>query len=65
MAILRKLGPLSKPLMKVLLYKKLDNMENEKQVVQNYLEQINLLPGSSELALIYILNPGGVAIKPL
>jgi cardiolipin-specific phospholipase len=64
-SLLRKLGPLSKYIMKIYGYRKLKSLESHKEIMENYLEQINLLPGSGELALIYILNPGGVAKKPL
>lgn len=63
--ILRKLGPLSQKFMKVYAHHKLGHLGQGKDIIGSYLEQINLLPGSGELALIYILNPGGVAIKPL
>lgn len=63
--IMRKLGPISKSFMKVYSHKKFQTLGSDKEIMESYLEQINLLPGSGELALIYILNPGGVAIKPL
>ena len=64
-SILRKTGPFSQKLMKVYSSHKLARLGDDKDSMETYLEQINLLPGSGEHALIYLLNPGGVAIKPL
>lgn len=64
-SIFRKIGPFSQFLMKTYSRYKLSNLGQDQEVMQSYLEQINLLPASGELALIYILNPGGVSIKPL
>lgn len=64
-SILRNAGPLSEKLLRIYSYQKLKSLGSEKGVMQDYLEQINLLPGSSDLALIYILNPGGMGKSPL
>jgi len=64
-SILRNAGPLSEKLLRIYSHDKLKSLGSEKKLMQDYLEQINLLPGSSDLALIYILNPGGMGIKPL
>lgn len=64
-SILRNAGPFSHKLMQIYSYEKLKTLGVDKEVMQSYLEQINLLSGSGELALIYILNPGGMGISPL
>jgi pimeloyl-ACP methyl ester carboxylesterase len=63
--ILRNSGPLSENLLKIYSYEKLRSLGKDKILMQSYLEQINLLPASGELSLIYILNPGGMGISPL
>lgn len=64
-SILRNAGPFSEKLLRIYSYEKLKSLGSEKKLMQDYLEQINLLPGSGDLALIYILNPGGMGINPL
>jgi len=66
LALLRKSGPFSKKLMKLYSKRKLLGLSPEEmQVVEDYLEQINLMPGSGDLALQYIFEAGGWAKNPL
>lgn len=52
--ILRKTGPLTGVLLKS--YMKYNVPENERPALKNFLEQVNLLPGSGEHGISYILD---------
>jgi cardiolipin-specific phospholipase len=65
-SLLRKAGPLSGKLIKVYTDRKLITLPpEEKELIERYLEQINLLPGSGEYGLIHVLEPGAWARYPL
>jgi abhydrolase domain-containing protein 5 len=64
--ILRKAGPFSGKLMQLYGSKKLSTLDNrERELIEMYLEQVNLLPGSGEYGLIHVILPGGWARRPL
>ena len=54
--LMRKFGPLSGKIMKGYMRGRNDLPEKEQIVMEEYLEQINLLPGSGEHAVNYILD---------
>lgn len=65
-SMLRKAGPFSKKVLKFYTRRRLLALKGlELETVEDYLEQICLLPGSGEYGLIYILEPGAYAHKPL
>jgi len=64
--ILRKVGPLSWFMIKFFVNDRFQELTLEELAhVKDYLEQINLMPASGELALVHILEPGAWAFKPL
>lgn len=65
-SLMRKAGPMSGKLLELFSLKKFCSIPREEtSYLESYLEQINLMSGSGELALIYILHPGGYAKNPL
>ena len=64
--MLRKAGPFSRKVLRFYTRRRLLALRGvELDTVEDYLEQICLLPGSGEYGLIYILEPGAYARKPL
>ena len=65
-SMLRKAGPLSGRLIKLYTRKRLASLPKEEIILlEKYLEQINLLPGSGEFGITYILEEGAWARNPL
>jgi cardiolipin-specific phospholipase len=65
-SMLRKAGPFSGKLIRLYTRKRLASLPLEEiKVLEKYLEQINLLPGSGEFALVHILEEGAWARHPL
>lgn len=65
-SLLQLTGPLSGWLLGLYTQQRLGNMDSlERKAVQLYMEQICLLPSSGDRALVYILEPGTYAYKPL
>ena len=64
--ILRIFGPISHKFLGGMLSNRAGSLSpQEEEVMKQYLEQINLLPGSGEYALAHILYPGAWAKYPL
>lgn len=65
-SMLRKAGPFSRSVLRFYTRRRLLALQGQElETVEDYLEQICLLPGSGEYGLIYILEPGAYARKPL
>ena len=65
-SMLRKAGPFSRKMLRFYTRRRLLALQGlELETVEDYLEQICLLPGSGEYGLIYVLEPGAYARKPL
>lgn len=65
-SIMRYLGPFSHKFAEFMVGDRITSLNiEEKAVIKTYLEQINLLPGSGEYGLAYILYPGAWARNPL
>ena len=65
-SMLRRSGPLSRRLLRFYTRRRLLALQGEElDAMEDYLEQMCLLPGSGEYGLIYILEPGAYARKAL
>lgn len=64
--IMRIMGPFGKLFLDHMIHDRATSIgKDEENVMINYLEQINLLPGSGEYGLAYVLYPGAWAKNPL
>lgn len=65
-SMLRKAGPMSRRLLRFYTRRRLLALKDEElEAMEDYLEQMSLLPGSGEYGLVYILEPGAYARKAL
>ncbi|CAG9323336.1 unnamed protein product [Blepharisma stoltei] len=65
-SLIRKCGPITGHFFKAYARDRLNSLtKEENHAVGNYLEQINIMPGSGEYGLVYILEPGVWARSPL
>jgi len=57
--LIRKCGPITGHFFQAYSKDRFNSLSQEENIaVGNYLEQINIMPGSGEYGLVYILEPG-------
>ncbi|CAG9329883.1 unnamed protein product [Blepharisma stoltei] len=65
-SLIRKCGPITGHFFQAYSKDRFNSLSQEENLaVGNYLEQINIMPGSGEYGLVYILEPGAWARSPL